>query len=278
MEPNDFDVRTARERLGLTTEALAATLHVTEGEVRAWEAGSLRVSGSVQRYLEYLVAHADWHEAMAASGLPGCEWIDGHLTRLADSPGYDETMRLAREIESHGATCATCRARSEWAARHLPPPPQPPARGLARLPQMTERAIGRLPRWARPAAWGAVALSLMTGVRVLFMLPALLRTPLGLLQAIGAVLLASGAGAVGGLGYSLTRPLLVRLGTVGDYLSGIVGVMSYLGAFAVLTAFTADPMISDLPGVVIFLFVATLFGLIVGKFIHDAAAIHRARA
>jgi Mn2+/Fe2+ NRAMP family transporter len=90
------------------------------------------------------------------------------------------------------------------------------------------------------------------------------------LQALGVVLLASGAGAVGGLTYSLTRPTLERLGWPGDYLAGIVCVAAYFGAIAAVAPLFGEPIIDDLPGLVIFAFCAVLFGILVGKFIQEA--------
>lgn len=153
MATKHFDVRAARERLGLTTEALAAGLHVTEGEVRAWKAGSLRPPSFARRTVEFWIAHVEWQKRIEECGLPQCEWMHDYFTRLEEDPGFDQTMTLGPEIERHGATCDTCRARREWAAQHLPPPPLPPARGLLRIFRATVTMIDWLPNWSRPAAW-----------------------------------------------------------------------------------------------------------------------------
>ncbi len=263
MQNNDFDVRAARERLGLTPEALAAELSVTEGEVRAWEGGTIRVPAQMRRWMEWYVARAEWDAHMEASGLPACGWVADARDRVLHATGSSQ-IALAKELVAHMEACTTCQARNAWARENLPPPPDPPATGAARLIAL----IGRLPGWARPATFGAVALFLMTAVRILF--PAVFRSPLRVLEALGVAFLAAAAGAVGGFAYSLTRPSLARLGTPGDYLSGIVATAAYVGAVAAVAALLGEPIITDLPGTVIFAFCSVLFGVVVGKFIHDA--------
>lgn len=270
MQQGHFDVRAARERLGLTTEALAATLHVTEGEVRGWENGSIRPRRKMRFQLEYLVARADWGAGMTASGLPGCEWLETRLPRFVHG-GFDrEQIALGKEIVHHMQACEACRARTAWAREHLPPPPQPPATGFGRLFAATLAAIDRLPKWARPAAFGAIALGLVTSVRFLVLLPAMVRSPAFALAALGGMLLVAAAGAIGGFAYSLTRPALASLGKVGDYLSGIVAVGGYLGAFVAAAPYAfGEPVVEGRVGVVITAFCSVLFGSIVGKHIHD---------
>ena len=272
MQQNDFDVRAARERLGLTPEALAATLHVTEGEVRGWEDGSIRPRRDTCRQLEYLAARAEWDAGMAASGLPACEWLEPRLLRLEHGAGDRAWIALRNEVTGHLAACETCRAREAWAREHLPPAPTPPLAGLYRLALAADAGIDGLPEWARPAAYGAIALALLTSVRVLFLIPSMLRSPASTLAAaLGTVLLAAAAGAAGGLAYSLTRPWPARLGWIGGYLSGIVCVAAYLGAFGVIALFTFGiPERGDLVVMlVIGVFCSVLFGTLLGKFIND---------
>ncbi|HKP75732.1 MAG TPA: hypothetical protein VJT67_09335 [Longimicrobiaceae bacterium] len=264
MRNNDFDIRAVRETLGLTPEQLAAELYVTEGEVRAWESGALRLPGQMRRRMEYAVSRSEWDARMQASGLPACEWIDAVVLELAHASGSKQTA-LVKELTAHVAACGVCQAREAWARDNLPPPPNPPATGFARVFE----AVRHLPASAQPAAYGAIALFLITGFRVLFFLPAITREPLQALQALGVALLAAGAGAVGGFGYTLTRPGLLHLGSPGDYLSGMVAVLCYMGALAAVSPLLGKPLISDVSGLVIFALVSVLFGLIVGKMIQE---------
>jgi len=273
MQNHDFDVRAAREKLGLTPEQFAAELYVTEREVRAWESGGLRLPKRMRKSIEYHVARAEWDARMEASGLPVCAWMEEAVPKFVHATSGSEKVKRLKEVTAHAEACECCQARSKWAREHLPPPPAPP-------PTWSERAmtaIGRLPEWAQPAAYGAIALFLMTGVRALFFLPQITRAPMRLVEALVVSLLAAAAGAVGGFGYSLTRPSLVRLGWLGDYLSGIVAVMCYLGALAAVSPLLGEPMIRDLPGVLIFTFVSVLFGVLVGKMIQEHRTLPRAQ-
>ncbi|HET7464291.1 MAG TPA: hypothetical protein VFJ82_23740, partial [Longimicrobium sp.] len=86
-----------------------------------------------------------------------------------------------------------------------------------------------------------------------------------------------GAGAAGGLAYTLTRPATRRLGTAGDYLSGIIAMASYVGfALAVIPYLGGPRMLGDVAGVVIFVFISVLFGTVVGKMIHDGERLKKA--
>jgi len=277
MQANHFDVRAARERLELGTEALAAELQVTEGEVRAWESGAIRIPRNARRALEYRVAHAEWSAGMAASGLPECEWLKSERAKLVLPRGTEEMIRLAGTVRAHMWACEVCTARERWAKEHLPPFPLPPAKGAVGT---ALGAIQRLPAWARPAAWGGLAMAAMTAARALLMLATTGWRARDVLEAAGAVLLAAAAGAAGGLVYTLTRPATRRLGTAGDYLSGILASTAFVGAaVAVLPFVTRTPMLDEAvrpAGAIIFALTALLFGLIVGKMTHDGERLKKA--
>lgn len=274
MQTNEFDVRAARERLDLGPEALAAELRVTEGEVCAWENGTIRIPRNARKLLEYRVALAAWDAGMRASGLPECEWLKSERARAVLPLDHEEMIRLATTVKAHMQACEVCTARERWAKEHLPSYPMPPAEGAVAAATLM---IQRLPPWARPAAWGALVLSAVTGVRGLVMLVLAGWHMRGVLEAAGAVLLAACAGGVGGLTYSLTRPAMRRLGAVGDYLSGIIAVTAYMGAvLLVLPLFGLEPILSDVAGLVIFAFVSVLFGTLVGKVIHDGERLKQA--
>jgi transcriptional regulator with XRE-family HTH domain len=268
MREAEYDVRAVRERLGLTPEALAATLQVTEREVRGWEDGSIRPDRRILRQLEYLDAKAEWDAGMAAAGVSECEWLKPRLLRLEHLGAGKEQVALVNEIVSHAETCEACRARNEWARDH--PPPMPPTAGFGRVIQATGTGIGRLPEWARPAAFGAVVVAAITSVRALFLIPAMVAKPAILLAALATVLLGAAAGAVGGLAFSLIRPKLARLGRMGDYLTGIVCMAAYLGAFGVvaLLEYGIPPGRDLVMWLVIGGFCTVLFGIAMGRGLH----------
>ena len=77
---------------------------------------------------------------------------------------------------------------------------------------------------------------------------------------------ASGAGAGGGLAFSLTHPTLKRLGNVGNYLTGVVCVGAYMGALllAAPVAF-GEPLAGSRSDAVVVALVYVAFGLVVGR-------------
>jgi hypothetical protein len=194
------------------------------------------------------------------------------MLHLEHAPRDRQWIALRNEIASHLESCDLCRARIAWAREHQLAPPEPPTVGLARVFARTVAAIGRLPQWARPAAGGALVLALMTSARIVFLFPAMVRRPVTALEALGTVLVAAAAGAVGGLTFSLTRPLAQRLGWFGGYLSGIVCVAAYLAAVGIVVAVVSGmPEWRELPVIlVIGAFCAVLFGTLVGKIINEA--------
>ncbi len=199
MMDNGFRASAARERLGLTIEELAAELAVSEAEVAAWEAGAVPLPALQRRGIEYLLACTEWNAGMAASGLPPCEWVEARLAQLHQATHPRAGALLARDIGAHAERCATCLARATWAGANLPPVPTPPPVRVNRPFRLVQHGVSRLPAWARPAAWGAIALALLTAVRLLGMLPGIVRSPLDALEALGVLLLAGAGGSVGGL-------------------------------------------------------------------------------
>lgn len=229
-------------------------------------AGTLRVPKRMRQTMGYLVASAEWDAGMQSSGLPVCAWLEVMFPQTAVARGRKQAD-LTKALLAHVDACDLCRARNAWAAEHLPPRPMPAPGLIARGAAF----VFGLPAWARPAAYGAIGLGLMAGMRMLFLIPGGIRRPMVLLEALGATLLAAAAGAAGGFAFSLTRPPLARLGTAGDYISGIVATASYLGALlAVLPLLGESPLDggSVMAFVVSFGFCTLLFGTMTGKFIN----------
>jgi hypothetical protein len=62
----------------------------------------------------------------------------------------------------------------------------------------------------------------------------------------------------------LGRPLR-KIGRVGDYPAGIVSVLGYMGAIAIVSELLFhEPIIEGSSGLIIFLVVSVFFGLLVG--------------
>jgi len=130
------------------------------------------------------------------------------------------------------------------------------------------RAFFALPRWLRPAVCCATVVLAIMCVRVAAAVPELLRgrgTLVELALAVGAAVTAA---FVGGLVHGISRPMLRRLGTLGDYLSGVVLLYGYLGSLMLASPFvferSAIPKSWSEAG--IWLGLATVLGLCAGRF------------
>ena len=199
----------ARQALGLTTDALAAELGLTPHVVESWESGTMPLPLRYAAELRWRVAATERAAALAASGLPECDWVAAwERETVPDSPSR-RTAHL-EALTAHATECLTCRAREAYIAERFPPmPPRPIPRWLRGVGWMMER-IGRLPRWAQPAAIGALLFAAYGLLKVAFMLPRLARTPSGWIVALGGLLASASLGAVLGLAYGGLRALWQR--------------------------------------------------------------------
>ena len=177
-----------------------------------------------------------------------------------------ELERLLSEADTHAKTCAICQRREAF-AKTLPPLPAPPMSLWVRTLVVVFGGIERLPKWARPAAVGALAIGTLTIVRALFVVvfqraPV---TPQLFVTIAAAIGIGAYGGAVGGLAYSLVRERFRRFGRAGDYLTGIVCAYAYLLAFGIpIAIFTREEILTDPVGWLIFVVIGTVFGLIIG--------------
>lgn len=255
------EFRTVQDTLGLSDEALAAELALTPTVVRAWRTGSVPVPERHARLLRWQAAIAARQAVAEASGLPACEWVQA----WEDGPVPDEPDVMRRHLEAlnvHGESCPICLERARYVEERCGPMPQPPSpAGVVRVVGLLER----VPSWGRPAVVGAAILGAIVGLRVLFALPTVASQPRKLVEALTALVAAMGAGAAGGLAYSLTRPMLRRLGRPGDYLTGVVCVFAYMGAIALVAPIAfGERVIKNRADLVVFGIVSAFFGLVVG--------------
>ena len=257
---NATDLRQARTRLGQSEEELATNLGVAPDLIRTWEAGHSAAPRRYTQHIEWLVAGAEREDALRASGLPECQWMQAHVAEpLPDEP--DRALKHLEAGNEHAGACQVCAARERFIAERFGPMPPLPQPGWLRVFAWIER----VPSWARPAAVGAAILAAIVSLRLIFALPQLFSAPAKFGEALLAVLAAAGAGAVGGFAYSLARPSLRRLGTLGDYLTGIVCVFAYMGALVVVAPVAfGEPVIEDRASLVIFVIVSAFFGLVMG--------------
>lgn len=249
----------ARKTLGWTDDEVAAELGVTTAVVRGWASGAVPVPRRHARRLVWQASIAERQAALRESGLPECSWLNAHVEAIpADMGGVE---RHGRATEAHIASCEICQARDRYLAEHFGPLAPPPGMAWIGVFQW----MSRVPSWARPAVVGAVILVGIVLVRTVFMLPALLAAPGGVGGVILAIVAAGGAGAAGGLAYSLTRPSLRKLGLPGAYLTGIVCVFAYMGTLAVAAPYAFGASIVEEPSdLAIFGIVSLFFGMVMG--------------
>ena len=246
--------------LGLSAEALAADLAVTPSAVEGWSAGTVRIPKKYAQEIAWRAALAERENALKTSGLSECSWQLAQ-SKAAPPTNPAEFQRFAKAISEHIAACDVCIARARFEEEHFGPMPEYPQATWLRVVGL----LNRVPSLLRPALIGALFLGGIVSIRIVLAFPTLLRQPDHLLQAIAAVLAAAGAGAFGGLAYSLTRPTLRKLGSAGAYLSGVVCVVAYLGALVVIAPIAfGESLIEDRQDATAFAVVAVLFGLFIG--------------
>jgi DNA-binding XRE family transcriptional regulator len=252
----------ARTRLARTPDQMAAELGIPPHAYAACEAGRATLPRRHAEQLAFRLGAIDREEALAASGLPACTWMERWGAELpASRAALDAHVARA---ESHASTCTTCRARDAFIAERFPPLEAPSLPGWARALNAFGGWVEARPDWLRPAIWGASALVALTMLRVLFALPLAVREPRVLLVALGALLASAAIGTFGGLVYALLGRPLRPLPVVGPYLAGIVGVGGYLLAGLALVSLTDDAPRDPASLTTILLVVSLLLGAFVG--------------
>lgn len=269
------DLTAARERLGLTHEQLAAEYHVTEGEVRGWEDGTIKVPRRFERDLLWRSAVREREQALAASGLPECQWVKAWAER-PQSSDLDEQIERAKELERHGANCSVCQARQQYVADHLPPLPSPPLPLWINVVSRSGDLFMRLPEWSRPAVVGAAIMSAWFLFRLIFLVPQALRSPELAPELVVGFIAVALAGASGGLAYAAVRKPLRGIGRAGDYLTGVACVGVYMLALVLVAPIAfGEPVMEDPGDWPILLAVSVFFGLFIGRFWFGAAKSKR---
>ena len=229
----------ARQRLGLTTDQMAAELGLPPHAYRACEQGRATLPRRGAGHLAFRLAAIERADALRDSGLPECAWMERWD---ADSP-HEPTALTAhlQRGEAHAKACDLCQARERFVRDGFPAMPEYPRPGWMRALGAVHARVESLPTWLRPAAWGALVLGALVSLRALLLVPMAVSRPVLLLEALRAVLAASAAGAVGGLAHGLLGRPLRRVPVVGPYLAGTVAVFGYLIAiFALVTVLDGE--------------------------------------
>jgi transcriptional regulator with XRE-family HTH domain len=196
----------ARQSLGLTQDATAAEFNLTPGVVAAWESGEIRVPKRIEEQFRWRIAAKERIDALAASGLPECEWRKSWETRPAPSD-LKALTKYYEEGIAHAKTCQICAARENYIKDRFGEMPPTPAEGWMKIFGFVAAPIERFPRWAQPAGWMAVAFGVYSLLRIVLMLPALARNPQYWPVALGGLALSVSIGAAVGLLYGGFREL-----------------------------------------------------------------------
>ena len=199
-----LEVQQAKQVLGLSDDALAASLGLPPAAVRAWSQGRDRVPRPIARDLRWRVAVRQQHDALAASGLPACDWIIAFEAQPV--PQKLEARRKQLEaLQTHVGECPTCQARDAWVASYCPPLPERPLplwmTVLGRFAKFAES----LPPWASPAVYGGALFGVYSLFRFVFLLPRIASRPREGVMALGGLALSVSIGALLGLLYGSTK-------------------------------------------------------------------------
>lgn len=189
----------ARDTLGYTDEKLAADLGLPPNVVTAWSSGRAKVPRHIARDLRWRAALIERDRMLAESGLAVCEWITAFEAQPLPEKLEARVKRL-EELADHERTCPTCLAREAYAQAHCPPLPEPPIPLWVKGVRLLEALAQRLPEWARPTVHVGVAFGAYSLLRIVFLLPRIVRHPrLGLTALTGLLLSVTIGAAVGAL-------------------------------------------------------------------------------
>ena len=199
------EARLVREKLCLTPTQLAVELNSTPAALVAWEEGRTRVPRHIAADLAWRGAIHERQAALAASGLPQCDWMTAFEQQSAPTDLEQQSDRLALVV-AHEKTCELCAAREAFIAERFPPMPPAPRRGVPAIVVPIAERIQTLPRWAQAPATGAVLFVAYSLLKLVFLLPGLARRGwAGLLTAAEGIAVSAALGALVGLLYDFYR-------------------------------------------------------------------------
>ena len=260
-----IELRQRRTELGLSVNDLSQMVSAPAGAIERCEELGAPLPKTLSRRIDWILANEERRQVMKANGIDECPWLERYQQGMAGAGVKDMEDRL-RELQTHVKACPLCQRRQAFAST-LPPLPPPPLSPLVRILFAIVEQVQRLPKWARPAAVGALLIGGVTVLRAVFLVT-LQGVPLSaslLMTILVAMAIGAYGGAVGGLAYGFVRDKCRKFGRIGDYLTGIVCMYAYLIAFVIpLSLFTEEEMFRTTSGWVIMAIVGTVFGLLIG--------------
>jgi transcriptional regulator with XRE-family HTH domain len=259
-------LRSALAELGWSSEQLSDELSVENEQLEAWERGDQVIPAIVAQRIRWHVANAERERALRASQLPECDWVaNWEDSTPPEDDDLDATLAHLESLQQHAQACSVCTARERFLSERFAPLPPYPMPARFRLLGSLGNLVEHVPPFFRPPLVGALILGGIVAVRVVFAVPSLLRTPAEFLGALAALVAAAGAGAVGGVVYSVVRPPLRHLGRAGDYITGVASVAGYMGALIVVAPVAfGESLAEGVEAWIIWGITSLLFGLVVG--------------
>jgi hypothetical protein len=180
---------------------------MTPAVVAGWEDGRIQVPRHVRATLQWTAAQIERRDALAASGLPTCDWIQAFENEPEPGGPAQQKERHAR-LKAHMEACETCKARVAYIAERFPPMPRPPVTGWLAIALPVYERIQRLPQWAQPPAIGAIVCLAYSLIRLVFVLPQFMAGGIsGMLVVLAGFAASASIGIVGGFIYVLYRRL-----------------------------------------------------------------------
>lgn len=277
------ELQAIQNEFGLSETDIAEHSLVHVDVVREWLKSSAPAMTPYQAYnLRSFRYGRHVEAALAASGILECPVQTAFEKRVDVTPITDIS---SAEIEAHGQhrkSCEICIARDQCVVAYAGEPPKEPESWWQRIFTGVYARVSRLPEWARPAAWGALFLFVLTYVRIVFLLPRIFaqKVPLDFtFNLIGASFVAAGGGAMGGLAYWFIAKPFLRVPVAGPYITGVITVVAYMGSIALAMTIAGENLIESWEDVPVFLLISAFFGLVVGwSFFKDHVIAGNGRA
>lgn len=257
------EVRALREQLGHSVDHFAATMGVGPGEVRGWEAGTLRIPRSEGAWMRRMLASEARGRAAAEAGITDCAWI---VSRQDAFQAGKRTVRALRQfkedVDRHTRDCPDCLRVHEWLKTQPPLPPLPGVQGVRGWIDGFAEWAGTLPAPLRPPVYGAALGGVLMVVRAALLLLLKVRTPVVLAGLPLALAVGMALGALAGVTWMLVHRPLRRMGKAAPYVTGVVVAVVCTLAFLVSGMLRGDAQLSS-DWLTLFL-VAVMGGLLLG--------------
>lgn len=239
------EVRALREQLGHSVDHFAAMMGVGPGEVRGWEAGTLRIPRSEGAWMRRMLASEARGRAAAEAGITDCAWIVARQDAFEAGKRTVPALRQFKaDVDRHTRDCPDCLRVHEWLKTQPPLPPPPGDPGLRGWVDRFAGWVRTLPAPLRPPVYGAALGAVLMVFRAALLLLLKFKTSVVLGGLPLALAVGMALGALGGVTWMLAHRPLRRLGKAAPYMTGVVVAVVCTLAFLVFAALLGDEMLA----------------------------------